>query len=278
MVEQGSAMFDDISFLVQETFKDVEQNSKKKFLSNFLNGNEESESVPETCGVIYHLQQNASTFVVRVIPSKNIRSDFKNIRKHPDLYPNLRLDEDLISQGNLRFFECDNIKLARSIKLNLANKRFPLHEENVFNVSDPGDSWWMSVNEGELKIYFKLSHTEKLNRLIKLGPLGDGKIYENLFLQMRGYFQKLFPLKNFSSGYGQIAITTDDPEDLNFQGIVQLFSQGEVSPDLFEFLARWEMSSESETYLDSLKKANFTLIELATLRGFWREIQSRLEI
>ena len=37
MVEQGSAMFDDISFLVQETFKDAEQNPKRGFFSNFLN-------------------------------------------------------------------------------------------------------------------------------------------------------------------------------------------------------------------------------------------------
>ena len=194
MVEQGSAMFDDISFLVQETFKDAEQNSKKRFFPKFG----AQDDLPETAGVLYHVQQNASTFVVRVLPSKNIRADFKNIKKHPDLYPNMRLDDELIEQGELRYFECDSIQLARSVKLNLANKRFPTFEENVFNVSDPGDSWWMATGEGELKIYFKLSRTEKLHRLTKLGPLGDGKIYENLFLQMRGYFQKLFPLERFA--------------------------------------------------------------------------------
>lgn len=272
MVEQGCTMFDDISFLVQETFKDAEQNPKRGFFSNFLN----QEQLPESSGVLFHLQQNDSTFVVRILPSKNLRSDFKNIKKHPDLFPNLRLDHELVAQGELRYYECDSYQLACSLKNNLANKRFPVFEENVFNVSDPGDSWWMGRDEDELRVYFKLSRTEKLDRLVKLGPLGDRKIYENLFLQMRGYFQKLFPLKNFSSGHGQITIKTDDPTNANFQGLMDVFEKGLVGPELFEFLCAWEMSPDSPDYLDSLQKANFTLIELATLRGFWVEIENLL--
>jgi hypothetical protein len=168
-------MFDDISFLVSETLKDAEskQEPKQGLFSNFF-GNSKEVLPEETPGVFYHLQIKASTFVIRVYPSENLREDYTSITKHPDLYPALRLEEgegELVEK--LQFFECDSLKIANAIKLQLGNKRFPLFEENIFNVSDPSDSWWVQADDNKLSIFFKLAQTNSLENLVKIGPLGD---------------------------------------------------------------------------------------------------------
>lgn len=268
-------MFDDISFLVQETFKDVEKSKKGGFLSHFLG--QEEELAPESSGVFYKLELKAATYVVRIFASDNLQRDLKNIKKHPDMYPTLRLTEEDLISGRLQFFVCDGLKLAESLKANLANKRFPLFEENVFNVSDPGDSWWLNVEESSLKIYFKLSRTENMSRLIKLGPLGEGRRYSELFVQLRGYFQKLFPVSDYACGNGQISMSCLDPQNNNFYSLIQLFKHGELNSDLFEFLRRWESDPASANFRDSIQKANYTMVELATMRRFWLDIQEQID-
>lgn len=181
-------MFDDISFLVQETLKEAEKSSQKEtgLFSQIFSKDKLPEEAP---GFFYHLQQKVSTFVIRIYPSKNLREDYTNILKHPDLYPTLRLEESDNFEESLKYFECDNYQIAENIKIQLGNKRFPLFEERVFNVSDPGDSWWVKLEESRVTIYFKLSATVEMDSLIKLGPLGDPQKAVDTFSKLYGYFK-----------------------------------------------------------------------------------------
>ena len=191
-------------------------------------------------------------------------------------YLSLRVDSD--SLPNLKYFECDSLDIADVIKENLANKRFPIEEENVFNVSDPGESWWFSDEGDTFKIYFKLSRTEKIHQFTKLGPLGDTVRFSDLFLKLQGYFQKIFPVADYASGSAQVLMSSAERDNVNFRSLKHLFKSGEVTPELFDFLKNWEMSPESNAYKDSLQKANYILIELATIRSFWLEIENDLNL
>lgn len=267
-------MFDDISFLVQETFNGIEANRSKGFFTALFDG--PRNHVPETSGVLYHLQQQASTFVIRIHACEDLAREHASVLKHPGLFPGLRLADDFVEKQQLRFFECDSFDLAKALKQGLAHKRFPVYEENVFNVSDPSDSWWMAEEQGIFNLYFKLSHTEKLERLIKLGPLGSREIYQDLFVQLRGYFNEMFPLQDYFCGNDQLEFKVAQPQSPLYRSLVHLFEKGEIEPSLFEFMRNWESSALTTEIRESVRKANYILIELATIRSFWLQIQNQL--
>ena len=271
-------MFDDISFLLQETIKDAESPSRRnnKFISSFLSNHEEDlpEEVP---GFLYHLQKKPSTFVIRIYPSQNLREDYLNVKKHPDLFPVLRLNE---AEGDpidsLEYFECDRLELAKAIKSILGNKRFPIFEERVFNISDPGDSWWLKMDDQRLTILFKLSHTEDITKLVKLGPLGDPLKSMEILNQLYGYFKMLFPIDDYSCGHGQWSVSCSEENEIVFNYLKNLLITGETSHDFWEYLRRLEFEAEGKPYLESLQKANYFLMEISCIRNFWKHIEESL--
>lgn len=269
-------MFDDISFLVQETFKDAQKAKNKNFLSQFFS-HETDYSLDEVPGFFYHLQKKVNTFVVRIYPSENLKQDYRNILKHPDMYPTLRLNEgEGSNEEKLSYFECDRFQIAKNIKEHLGNKRFPIYEERVLNVSDPGDSWWLKSSENRMTILFKLSHTEDTDRLIKLGPLGDAQKSMELFKQLYGYFKLIFPLEDYSSGYDKMSMSCAGSGNVHFENLRQLLIQGETNHDFWEYLRQLEYQNQDKPFIESLQKANYFLMELGFIRHFWRTIQEKL--
>jgi hypothetical protein len=273
-------MFDDISFLVSETLKDAEskQEPKAGLFSSFFGNSREEELPEEVPGLFYHLQIKASTFVIRIHTSENLREDYKSIMKHPDMYPSLRLEEGSDElRDKVQYFECDSVNVARSIKKQLGNKRFPLYEENVFNVSDPSDSWWVAANDTKISIYFKLSQTKNLSNLTKIGPLGDSSESLETFSQLYGYFKMLFPIEDYSSAHGQFSMSVSSDDNLMFNLFKKLLVEGEVDHEFWEYLRNLEFNSAEQPYYDSLKKANYFMMELAMLRNFWKTIETQLD-
>lgn len=270
-------MFDDISFLVQETLKEAESTREDKgFIANFFTDG--SEELPEEVpGFFYHLQKKSSTFVIRIHPSENLKEDYQNILDHPDLFPTLRLtEEDRNIKDILNFFECDRFELAKTIKDILGNKRFPIFEEHIFNVSDPGDCWWIKCEETRMTVLFKLSYTEDLTKLIKIGPLGDPQKTMSILSQLYGYFKLIFPVADYSCGHGQWSISTSEAGNKNFEYLKKIFEEGETSYDFWEFLRQLEFNSMDKSFLPSLQKANYFLMELSCIREFWKLIESKL--
>ena len=55
-------------------------------------------------------------------------------------------------------FEVSSRKYLDLIVQVLFNKRFPYQEELVFNISDPGYSWWLEECENGLNIFLNSCH------------------------------------------------------------------------------------------------------------------------
>ena len=53
--------------------------------------------------------------------------------------------------------------------------------------------------------------------------------------------------------------------------------EGEVDHEFWEYLRNLEFNSAEEPYYDSLKKANYFMMELAMLRNFWKTIEAQLD-
>lgn len=277
---------DDIDAMVQATF-----NNDNEFIGQSpFDGVELNNSIIQTSstlelpdqvpGVFYNLEKKVSTFVIRIFVSKDLSVDYPKILDNPEDYPTLRLisddDEDVASK--LKFFECDMPQLAEQIKKELSNKRFPIFEEHVLNISDPGDSWWVKPDKGELKVFFKLSRTEAMDSLVKLGPLGDTNIAMEKFKKLYGYFRMLFPVSDYASAHGQLTIKCEFNNDPVFKDFVKIFTHGDSGFDFWDYLRRLEMDSQGKPYLESLQQANLFLMEIANMRRFWIRIQEELDL
>jgi len=253
---------DEISQLVKETFDGV-----------YGASNTAPEKLPENSGVIYHVEDKGSVFVIRAIESRDISRDFSLFLNDHKILKKLRLLDTENPRECLRFFECDDIFMAQNIVQNLANKRFPLHEEHVMNVSDPGDSWWLRRENNSVSLYFKLCRTESMGDMKKLGPIGDNEQTEEIFKKLYGYFSLIFNIKDYSSQTGSFHITPNDPLDPLYLDFINVFEQGEVGFKLMDHLRMLEDKSDKETFKSSIRRANYFLLELAHMRGFWKEIE-----
>lgn len=273
---------DDIEFLVSQTFKEAEERSLR---GAFVFEEEEQPSSPspklpdEAPGVLYYLQKNASTFVLRMLAAPNLREEWRKVINSPEDYPSLRLlssEDERSVEEKLSFFECDNLQLAKALKDQLANKRFPLHEERIINVSDPGDNWWVKRENSGLSVYFKLCRTESMDSLVKVGPLGDCEGALSFFNKLYGYFSLLFPVKDFSSAHGQFFVSCEEKHHPLFDELGKVFTEGEIGNALWEKLRELESNAKEANVLASIRRANYFLMEISTARSFWIEIQERL--
>ena len=272
----------DLDALVQETFKtSLDMKGMDPFKSEFKFEDEAlAFELPEMVpGILYNLEIKASTFVIRILPSSNLADDYQKVLANPKNYPSLRLldESDKTVRQKLCFFESDSFFLAKELKKELGNKRFPTFEEHVLNVSDPGDSWWISTESAELKIFFKLSKTEAMEKMVKLGPLGDTEHAIDMFNKLYGYFQMLFPVADYSSAHGQLAIRCEIEHDPIFKALIDIFVNGDADHAFWEYLRDLEIKAEGKPYMESLQKANFFMMQIATMRRFWMQIQDRLE-
>jgi hypothetical protein len=252
---------DDISQLVKETFDNVYQHE------NSL------DNLPESAGVIYHVEHKGSIFVIRAVESRDIAQDMDHYLNDAKILQKLRLAQSENPKDEIRYFACDDYFMAKNIVENLANKRFPLFEEHIMNVSDPGDSWWLKRENDSMSLYFKLCRTESIHDMIKLGPIGDNLQTEEVFKKLYGYFSLIFEVKDFSSQTGAFHITPADPEDPMYLEFINLFENGEVGYKLMDHLRALEEKSSKESFKASVRRANYFLLELAHMRGFWKEIE-----
>lgn len=261
---------DDIGFLVEETFS----NASKTLEQGFRFGDEfispRAKSMPMDCaGLIYSIKKTTSLFVLRICACEDIDVEFEKILMQPEQYPDLRLSEVENIRENLHFFPCDSYELAQKLKKQFANKRFPLFEEFILNVSDPGDSWWLSTNENSFRINFKLSHTNEIQELTKLGPLGDSFNCARIFGELAGYFQMLFPVVDSSSTSSEFRINCSHSHHPLFNSFIELLETGETSFDFWESLRAVEVKYQDSEFISSIKEANQFIMELSQKRAFW---------
>lgn len=256
---------DDISELVKETFESVY-------------GKEElaTEHYPESAGVVYHVELKGSIFVIRALESRDLSQDIPKFLSSQEILKKLRLSDSTNPALEIQYFECDDIFMAKTIVSNLSNKRFPLYEEHVMNISDPGDSWWLKVDEDKISLYFKLCRTEVLENMVKLGPIGDNELTHDVFNKLYGYFNLIFEIQDFSCQKGSLHIKPVDMQDGLFQEFINVFKSGEVGIKLMNHLRELENKSDRESFKSSVRRANYFLLEIAHMRGFWMEVQRKL--
>lgn len=267
---------DDIEFMVSETFKHLHQNYPTAPVEPEIVvpvvavvEDEEVNELPSEPGVLYHLQKSTSLFVVRTIVSKNIRDDYEKIMQSPEDYPSLRLLENGLDniEKKLRFFILESHLQAEIIHDQICNRRFPVNEEMMCNLSDPGFSWWLTKKDDGFQLSFTLSVSEQ-EEPVKLGPIGDHQLALKSFQNMETLMQSSGLSLNIQNETNRVQF--NDGEEFLLEELRDLFEYGVVGEgmgNLFKLLAR-RISDHSE-----LETLWLYFQEIAAMRRFWIQIQ-----
>lgn len=264
---------DEIELLVTETYKHFEENfGEDREVQECPVPEEvpqkEDNGFPEGPGVIYHVQKTASVFVIRTFVSQNIREEFLQIIDRPEDYPSLRLLEGGVEDlgRRLKFFIVENSSQAEIIHDQLHNRRFPMREEMMCNISDPGFSWWLTKKAKGFQLSFTMSVAS--DETVKLGPLGDRELAVRNFQTMESLVTSAGIEMNIQNETNRVQFT--DCEEFILEELKDVFEFGVVSEtmtDLFKILSKQVKDTSS------LQTTWFYLQELAAMRRFWIQIQ-----
>lgn len=233
---------DDISFLVNETFKAVENH-------------DQSQNVPEASGLLYVLAQNDSTFVIKGLPSKNLKNDYDNFFEN-NLAEKLKIEVE--NKKEIFWFETPFWERSELILELAAGKRFLKSGERLSNLSDPQLHWSLIVKPG--KILIDLSGRKKRNLDQKnLGYLGEVSIALKRFSEILSrQFKDVIEINELHDG------------EL-FSKFYDLFTYRKLDADWFEhyFQSRFQANQVEALML--------YLEEVQMMLEFWQLIHKQLK-
>lgn len=228
---------------------------------------------PETPGVIYKIDNGPSTFCVRGYSVANIREAFFDLADtHSSKRPILKLSHD-DDASLVMFFETRSFELAEAVREQIINRRFPHQEDAVCNISDPGFSWWMDVNDlnegghkqGRFEIFFRSHGINRADKYIQLGPIGDGGVAALRMNQARTLLRSSFPISEFSCDDKSFTVASLKPDHSSFISFKNIFLEGINNTELENF----PDNSMGRTLF-------YYFHELAIVRKFWIEVKQKL--
>lgn len=228
----------------------------------------EVQVLPTTPGLIYKIDNGASTFCIRGFPVSNISEAFSELSEPFSLKRSLlKLSADH-SLESVSFFETRNFELAEVLKEQIINRRFPHQEDALCNLSDPGFSWWMNLEQesaDRFEIFFRSHGINRADKYIQLGPIGDAAMAATRMNQARSLLHTSFPISEFSCDDKSFAVASLKPDHLSFNSFKNIFLEG-------------VNNTEIENFPDSDlgRTLYYYFHELAVVRKFWIEVKTKL--
>jgi hypothetical protein len=223
---------------------------------------------PETFGIIYKIDNGSSTFCVRGFSTSNIREAFKEL-KNLESAKRIILKLDPTSNcDSVEFFETKSLELAEAVREQIINRRFPHLEDSLCNLSDPGFSWWMNIDQNcsdKFEIFFKSHGVNRADDYIQLGPIGDGSVAALRMNQARSLLRSSFPISEFSCDDKSFTVASSKPDHLSFISFKNIFLEGVNHTEL-------------ENFPDNGvgRTLYYYFHELAIVRKFWIEVKTKL--
>ena len=233
-------------------------------LTKTMNSSEEDNCLEESGpGLFYFLDRGERTFCVRGVLTeesgqtlKQIENGDFNFEKFGNFDP---------SKNKLEFYPTKSIALAEVVQNQICNQRFPLNEDIIFNLSDPGFSWWMSIQDDGFQIFMRHPGPDMMENIINLGPLGDPKKAKRIFNEIIFKLVNLFPIEEFYCNEISFNLRVKDKKNFFFQALKNLFYQGSMENEISEYFG---------AYLGPYHLNFFS--EISAIRGFWATIKNQL--
>jgi hypothetical protein len=224
--------------------------------------------LPEAPGVIYKIDNSSSTFCVRGYSAVNIRESFKELNDTQSAKRIVLKLGDSPTLDAVEFFETKSFELAEAVREQTINRRFPHQEDALCNLSDPGFSWWMNIDEtssDRFEIFFRSHGINRADKYIQLGPIGDGSVAALRMNQARTLLRSSFPISEFSCDDKSFTVASSKPDHLSFISFKNIFLEGVNLTEL-------------ENFPDNGvgRTLYYYFHELAIVRKFWIEVKTKL--
>ena len=246
----------DFDFLTKETMS-LSQSFSDKMLQD------SSEQIPATSGIIFVIANSGSSFSIRGEVVESIAEAFEFLRSGDrELVEKLCLDAKNLDLSTVEYFATKNLEQAEVIVDGLFNRRFPVDEDILCNLSDPGFSWWLDDKSEGLSIYFKSQGLDRSQNYVRLGPVGDSAIATIYFEELGRKLKGLIPFREFYCSEKEFLLSPVDVNNKNYQALKEVFLRGTPPCQL-------EMSQRILG-----KTLYFYLDGIAALRRFWLHIGS----
>lgn len=215
---------------------------------------------PKSPGLVFRIDRGSDTFCLRGVACHNIAETFELLEtRDPALLRKLKIEGEL---DHIRYFDSETFERAEIIRDQLFNRRFPIEEDRICNISDPGFSWWMERGEKSFQIFYQSISVDRASTLVKLGPIGDGKLASRFFMYLESVLANIIPMAHFSSEPRSFKIVCQE-RNTHFDELIELFQSG--------------LDICSLPHFDCLKVHStlyFYLAELATVRKFWLSVEN----
>ncbi len=211
-------MFDEIEYLVSETFKHHQENFSEAELVP-------EESLNDGPGIIAYVEKTPASFRAFCTDSENIAEDIELYEQLPSNFSEFRN----APINDLKLFPC-SLKEADYIRERIHGKRFYLQDDLTSNLITPSDYWWLVINEQEIEISFDSQRSDKAQRL---GPLGEKKKAKEFFDCSKELFSSNLMIQNYKITDSGLSFTLDQDNAYSADFLI-LFINGEIGEDLAE--------------------------------------------
>ena len=223
----------------------------------------EDTLAPSSPGILFKVECGISTFCIKGVTTENLLESYSTLLDFDEeLSSTLKIEtEEELSQ--VLFFPVDDIYYAELIKKEILNRRFPIKEDQLFNISDPGFSWWFDFSDEHISVYFSSHGIDREKEFLRLGPIGNGDILCKAFNNNMDILCKLFDISEFVCTDKNLSIIVRQPDDYFFLPLKDVFINGHYDPyeDVFGM-------SKYSPELHSL------FIEFANKRRFWIVVEN----
>ncbi len=213
-------------------------------------------------GIIFVIEKGGHTFCIKGLATSNLRFRHQQINNYRDeeAFSRLIISNDF-DPSLIQYYETDTVEKADKIVKHMINRRFPIQEDVICNISDPGFSWWYDDSSDRITLFFKSHGIDRAQNLMQLGPVGDHRKAGIYFNQVFKLYGLLFPVKEFSCTSKSFSIRTSDPSSVTFRMFRRVFLEGINEFDL-DYPFNTPIFSEFWHYLD----------QIASFRKFWLHV------
>jgi len=273
----------EFDFLAQETARLVETMTDSEFEREFFldssvgeemapamsetedileSSEEELIDYPNAPGIVYNICKSGNTFSLRGVVTDSIEDSFDSLTMgEKSLLRSLKIDEDELDA--ILFEEFESTEHAEIVYDQIFNKRHPLEEDLLCNISDPGFSWWYGKSEDGFRINFKSHKLTGSGERLKLGPIGDVVVACLRLNRLKDHFKFHIPISEIVISEKQFILKSSDGTHPILEELMLLFEEGEISEDSALLC---ELGLTEKLYLQ----------ELASVRKFWLKIERKV--
>lgn len=244
-----------------ERFEDAFLPAEKLPKDSIVDFFSDSHAPEQGPGVVYLLESGLSTFCLRGISTDDLSLEYDLLQKKELSFLKLfRINDcDAEEVDKIAFFATPSKDVADSLVKDFMNRRFPIAETSLCNLSDPGFSWWMNCDESEINIYFQSHSIDRDKMLLQLGPLGEPAFAMKMLQKACSTLMHFFPIKDYSVTSRGVSISCAPEASAEFSEFSRVFTDGE-----FAWSEILEMGSGPH------QEVLLYLQKLAYKRRFWR--------